>query len=1023
MNKRPLLIGMELGLILTLSASALAQGVGSIRGMVYDKDFEAPLPLAQITVAETGARVQATEQGNYVIEELPPGTYTLIFVKDGYTRQIRTDVLVTPGQLTDLDIWMSGEFVEMEEFVVRDVQLAGGTEAGLLQLRMEAPALMDSISAELMSRAGAGDAAAALRLVAGATVQDGKFAVIRGLPDRYVNSQLNGIRLPSADAETRAVELDQFPSAVIESIQVSKTFTPDQQGDASGGAVNVVLKGIPDENILQLGVGTGFNTQVMENRDKFLTYKGGGVSFLGVDDGGRDQVVDRVHPNGRDVLANPQAIGVSRGTAPFDYDWDLTAGGRHEFDNDVRIGGLVNIFYKRGASFTDNKREDTLWLFNGRGTPLIPRFSGEIDSVGGTSLLDITEASEQLKIGGLAAFGVETEHHALNLIFLHTRTTEDTAILAEDTRSRAFFNPDFDPTDPFSFITRGNASFIRFETLKYEERLTQTLQLTGKHTLPINPLGVEDFFQMLSPQLDWSVSANHAGMNEPDRRQFGSSWVPEANFFDIFILPSRHSAETPAAQFLLGNVQRTWQEITEDSDQFSINLKLPFEQWSGDEGYFKFGLFDDRVKRQFRQDSFSNFNSFPENPNPGLDGQPWEFFWSSSFLTEGYIIGRGPDIDIDYRGSQDMSAWYYMIDLPLNRYLKLIGGARFETVKIGTQIDPGRDARVIPPGSDGGRTLFDPITGQRVLDPDTGLLLGDSQFSQSDVLPSIGVVVTPWEPLTIRAGYAETVARQTFRELTPIAQQEFLGGDVFVGNPNLKMSALKNYDIRVDYRPYNGGLFSVSWFRKDIDQPIEYIQSFAVDSGRYTTPVNFPSGRMLGYELETRHDLGFFWEELLGLSMGANATFISSRVDVSESEIATLDRALLAPVGSRLISSREMLQAPEYLANFFVTYDVESTGTQLGLFYTLQGDTLKVGPGQIASFFVPAIYETEHDSLNFTLSQKIGEHIKVKFAAKNLTNTTFKDVYRSEFIPGDTLRSSYRKGIDLSVSISAEFKF
>ncbi len=1023
MNKRPLYIGMELGLILSLSASALAQEVGSIRGMVYDKDFEAPLPLAQITIVETGAKVQATEQGNFVIEGLSAGAYTLIFVKDGYTRQIRTDVLVTPGQLTDLDIWMSGEFVEMEEFVVRDVQLGTGTEAGLLQLRMEAPALMDSISAELMSRAGAGDAAAALRLVAGATVQDGKFAVIRGLPDRYVNSQMNSVRLPSADAETRAVELDQFPSAVIESVQVSKTFTPDQQGDASGGAVNVVLKGIPDENILQLGIGTGVNTQVLDNRNKFLTYRGGGVGFWGIDDGGRDQVISGVHPNGRDVLANPQAIGVSRGTAPIDYDWDLTAGGRHELENDVRIGGLVNIFYKRSASYTDNKREDTLWLLNGRGTPLTPRFSGEVDSVGGTSLLDITEASEQLKVGGLASFGIETEHHGLNLLFLHTRTTEDAAILAEDTRSRAIFNPDYDPNDPLAFITRGNAPFVRFETLKYEERITQTLQLSGRHTLAIDPLGAEDFFRLLSPEVDWVVSKNHAGLNEPDRRQFGSNWVPEANFFDIFIIPSRHSAETPAAQFLLGNVQRTWQEITEDSDQYSINLKLPFEQWSGDEGYFKFGIFDDQVKRRFTQDSYSNFNSFPENPNPGLDGQPWEFLWSSVFLDQGFVIGRGPDIDIGYRGTQNLKAWYYMIDLPVSSFLKFIGGARFETVSVGTQIDPGRDARVILPGEDGGRTLFDPITGQRVLDPNTGLLLGDSVFSQKDMLPSIGFVLTPWEPVTIRGSYAETVARQTFRELTPIAQQEFLGGDVFVGNPNLKMSALKNYDIRVDYRPYQGGLFSVSWFRKDIEQPIEYIQSFAVDFGRYTTPVNFPSGRMLGYELETRHEMGYFWEELLGLSMGANATFIKSMVNVSETEIATLDRALQAPVGSRLIASREMLQAPEFLANFFLTYDIESTGTQLGLFYTIKGDTLKVGPGQIAGVFVPAIYSAEHDTLNFTLSQKIGEYIKVKFAAKNLTNTTFKDIYRSEFIPGDTLRSSYRKGVDLSVSISAEFKF
>ena len=74
------------------------------------------------------------------------------------------------------------------------------------------------------------------------------------------------------------MQLDQFPTEVIDSVQVSKTFTPDQQGDASGGAVNVKLKGIPDKNVLQFKSGTEYNTQVTGN-DHFLTYKGGGVNF------------------------------------------------------------------------------------------------------------------------------------------------------------------------------------------------------------------------------------------------------------------------------------------------------------------------------------------------------------------------------------------------------------------------------------------------------------------------------------------------------------------------------------------------------------------------------------------------------------------------------------------------------------------------------------------------------------------------------------------------------------------------
>ena len=219
-------------MMLFFTKMALAQQAGSIRGIVYDKDFDVPLAAAQVSIAETGDKITATDEGNFVFGQVPPGSYTLVFSKDGYTRQVQANVVVSPGKMTDVEASLSGEFTEMEEFVVQDLQI-GGTEAGLLMLRVESPALLDSVSSEWLRKAGATDAASALNLVAGATVQDGKYAVVRGLPDRYVNSQMNGVRLPSADPDKRAVQLDQFPTEVIDSVQVSKTFTPDQQGDAS----------------------------------------------------------------------------------------------------------------------------------------------------------------------------------------------------------------------------------------------------------------------------------------------------------------------------------------------------------------------------------------------------------------------------------------------------------------------------------------------------------------------------------------------------------------------------------------------------------------------------------------------------------------------------------------------------------------------------------------------------------------------------------------------------------------------
>jgi outer membrane receptor protein involved in Fe transport len=89
-------------------------------------------------------------------------------------------------------------------------------------------------------------------------------------------------------------------------------------------------------------------------------------------------------------------------------------------------------------------------------------------------------------------------------------------------------------------------------------------------------------------------------------------------------------------------------------------------------------------------------------------------------------------------------------------------------------------------------------------------------------------------------------------------QMEFLGADVFVGNPELQMSAVENYDVRFDYEPYEGGLFSASWFQKDIEKPIELVQRFQA-SLFYTTPINYPKGLLDGYEFVVRQDIGRLW--------------------------------------------------------------------------------------------------------------------------------------------------------------------
>jgi len=972
------------------SARVQAQGAagptGALRGLVLDKEFDAPLPAALVQVVETGQQATTNEQGNYLIEGIVPGRYTLVFSKDGYVRQVKGGVVVSAARLTEVDVSLSGDFTDMDEYVVQDVlSLGSGSEAALLELRLAEPSFMDSISADVMSRAGASDAAGALRLVTGATVQDGKYAVIRGLPDRYVSSQLNGVRLPSADEDKRAVELDQFPTAVIQSIEVSKTFTPDQQGDASGGAVDVQLRTIPDEPMFQVSVQGSANSQVY-GEDDFLGYHGG------------DRDVQK------NKIGEPWkgAVGVSTEDAPTDYKWSTALGGKMELDNGVKVGGYASLAYERDSAFYDDGIEDSYWVVD-PGDKLTPQTIQGSPSDGDfkTQLFDVTQSSTLEQRSMLLSVGAETEDHQVGVTYLRTDTTENTTTLAEDTRGKKYYFPGYDPNDPTGPGNQPDdllsAPYLRTETLDYTQRTTESLQLKGRHTLP------EEFsiFQFKAPILGWTLARSSADLDQPDKRQFGSLWHAESfnpgapPFIPPFTSPAEHLPFKPAANFNLGNLQRIWKHIEEDSDQYSVNLEMPFEQWGGEEGYVKVGVFDDHVDRDFDQSTFSNF----ADDGPNFQGD-FDDFWSKVFPSQPHDITES-QFDVDYKGKQDISAWYSMLDLPLSSQVKVIGGARIETTQISVVNQPEDLALWFPPGA----------SAPEDLDGDEA----DVDFHQRDLLPALALEYEPVEAVTMRASYSQTVARQTFKELTPILQQEFVGGPVFIGNPDLQMSALDNYDLRLDYRPAEETFASASYFYKQIDDPIEYVQAIA--GFTYTTPVNYPEGELSGTEFELRQGLGPYWEELSGLSVGANATFISSEVTLPKSErLAFADPAIDVH-----IKTRDMTGAPEYLYNLYTTYDLPESGTQLSLFYTVTGDTLVAGAGQSGGNFVPDVYAKEFGTLNFTASQKVGQNTTVTFQAKNLTDPRIEEVYRSDVTGGDVTRSSYTLGREFSLGLSVRF--
>ena len=266
------------------AAPAFSQQSGKVAGVVIDQFNAMTLPMAPIEVVETGAVFYTELDGRYSFE-LPPGPYQLKVTFAGYQEQL-VSVNIAAGQTVSLDIAVSMERFSEEVTVTAEAETPQlfTAEAQLVE-RKKATVISDNLAAEDMRKNADSNAASAMRRVTGLTVVDNQYVFVRGLGERYSNTQLNGSTLPTTEPEKKVVPLDLFPSALIQSVQVQKTYMPDKQGDFTGGLVQIEPLSFPDRQVFDVSLSYGFNTET--TFQDFQTYPGGSSDFLGYDDGPR----------------------------------------------------------------------------------------------------------------------------------------------------------------------------------------------------------------------------------------------------------------------------------------------------------------------------------------------------------------------------------------------------------------------------------------------------------------------------------------------------------------------------------------------------------------------------------------------------------------------------------------------------------------------------------------------------------------------------------------------------------------
>ena len=948
--------------ILFLAVSNYAQENGSVYGKIVDANNGEELIGANLLLQGTTLGAASDLEGNYSIKSIPAGTYTLVASMIGYSKVTITNLEITIGKSLKLDISLKSEAFETDEVLVT-AKLLLNNEAGLLKNRQKSTTISDVISSEQISRSGSSDAGDALKKVVGSTVVDGKYVFVRGLGDRYSNTQLNGVELPSSDPNKKSFQLDLVPTNLLDNIITIKTFTPDKPGNFSGGIVDIGTKSYPERFTLKISGTTNYNSQATGNSN-YLTYTGGSKDWLGVDDGTRavpDVLSDfnTVIPRTQEARFNQEKaeqlneysesfngiMNTNTKSVPVHQNLSLSVGDQLSFGGESKLGYMGSLTYSRNYSFYEN------------GT--VGRYTVSdlgADELNTQLLVSDTKGSSEANMGGLATLSYNFNNNqqiGANLFYSRSGIS--------NSRSQSGIWPQ-------EFGNEPNAPIFNNLAINWIERDILNYQFRGQHFIS----------ELLNTSIDWTASFSNTNQDEPDYRLLSYSAQQLANGSTSYIIVGS-GFDAPSRYF---------RYLEESSQNYGLNFSVPFNQWQGLGSKIKFGVAYQNIDRDFKERIFAYeaSNQLFNQLNGDLDlffAQENVGISSVDTLSGGTVrynftnvIRDNSRLRNNYNGNMQVFATYAMVEMPIFSDLKFIGGARLET------------------------------TDLTLLSADS--TFEDGRIDENDLLPSLNLIYSLTENMNLRLSATETLARPNFREIAPYSTKEFVNDVELQGNPLLERTLIQNYDIRWEWFTKPGEVFAISGFYKNLKNPIEL--SYAEGSSASNSIVqykNVDKATIAGLEFELRLGLGNIIDELSNFYVGSNLSLIYSNIDIAPSELAQR-----LAIDSSSATTRVLQGQSPYVLNLDLSYINESWGTVAGLYFNTFGERLS----KVSANVNPDVYEQPAPLLNFTLSQKLIYNFTLNLGIKNLLNASYKEVAR--FKDQDYTFYEYKSGITYSLGVS-----
>jgi TonB-dependent receptor len=818
--KKPFLIVV---LLVCFSAVLHAQ---TIKGNVTDAKNGETLIGATVQIQKDNFKLNTTVKldGVYEFKNVPAGTYKLQVTYIGYNASKEYTVEATDGKTAVLNIAMVDNSTLLTEVTVTE-HASKESDRSARGDEKNSDNTINAVSAQAIAISPDVLVSNVLARVSGISIDrnntgDAQHVIIRGMDKQYNTVLINGVKIPSPDNKNRYVPLDIFPAELVERIEVFKTLTPDMEGDASGGVVNLVMKTAPDKLRIEGNFGTGYS-QLFFDRP-FSSFNSSTVN---------SRAPGEINPGVPALISDfpYQNLVTKTGNAPPNSNASLTIGDR--FLNNqlgVLFSGTYQNTYQGSNSFVV-VQENTVGPSQSINTPN--------EETAFQSSYNRQYSSQLSRLGTMASIDYKfNENNVIDLFGTYLQLDEHRVRQTENSVYGGYSYQGFIGTNEIDNLTetRTDLQSIYNITLKGRHKITKGFSL------------------------DWVLANSEASHKQPDIAEFETSYQTSP---DTVKAHGGHNVPTPGSPgsstfvtpdvingpVVVNDESRVWTHNTDKDISGYLNLHYDTKIFGRNAFFSAGGMF-----RHKTRDNFVDSYTLPHTVIPGTDNPelyvsvPASTFYFTQEPAD--ALGTSSYDPGVYTFTENIQAVYGMLKYFISDRFDVLFGLRYEN----TYQSYYSNLPVNLPGK-------------------------TATITYMDYLPSINAKYTLTDKQAIRASYFESILRPAFADFIPYPDQTVDDPYATLGNPYLQHTVINNYDLRYEFFPGVFDEFMAGGFYKQLINPIEKVlEPGAQGATLFLEPENLGNAQNYGAEVEAKKFFGDIGFEI-------NYTYTQSQITTTKS--------------------------------------------------------------------------------------------------------------------------------------------